>query len=29
MKRVATVLLERLQMTRVRLLDLYGADDAG
>jgi CRP-like cAMP-binding protein len=29
MKRVAGVLLERLQMTRVRLLDLYGAGSAG
>ena len=28
MKRVAAVLLERLQMTRVRLLDLYGTDGA-
>jgi len=28
MKRVATVLLDRLQMTRLRLLDLYGADGA-
>jgi CRP/FNR family transcriptional regulator, cyclic AMP receptor protein len=28
MKRVATVLLERLQMTRVRLLDLYGTPRA-
>lgn len=28
MKRMAAVLLERLQMTRVRLLDLYGADGA-
>jgi CRP-like cAMP-binding protein len=26
MKRVAAILLERLQMTRVRVLDLYGAD---
>jgi CRP/FNR family transcriptional regulator, cyclic AMP receptor protein len=26
MKRVAAVLLERLQMTRIRLLDLYGTD---
>jgi CRP-like cAMP-binding protein len=26
MKRVAIVLLDRLQMTRLRLLDLYGAD---
>jgi CRP/FNR family transcriptional regulator, cyclic AMP receptor protein len=26
--RVAAVLLERLQATRIRLLDLYGADDA-
>ena len=29
MKCVASVLLERLQMTRVRLLDLYGTDGAG
>jgi CRP/FNR family cyclic AMP-dependent transcriptional regulator len=29
MKRVAAVLLERLQMTRVRLLDLYGRRGAG
>ena len=29
MKRVAAVLLERLQMTRVRLLDLYGTSGAG
>ncbi len=28
MKRVATVLLERLQMTRLRLLDLYGTGSA-
>jgi CRP/FNR family transcriptional regulator, cyclic AMP receptor protein len=28
MKRVAAILLERLQMTRVRVLDLYGADRA-
>jgi len=28
LKRVAAVLLERLQMTRMRLLDLYGADGA-
>jgi CRP-like cAMP-binding protein len=28
MKRVASVLLERLQMTRIRLLDLYGSGDA-
>jgi len=28
MKRVAAVLLDRLQMTRVRLLDLYGSDGA-
>ncbi len=28
MKRVAAILLERLQMTRLRLLDLYGADGA-
>ena len=28
MKRVATLLLDRLQMTRLRLLDLYGADGA-
>ena len=28
MKRITAVLLERLQMTRVRLLDLYGADGA-
>jgi CRP/FNR family cyclic AMP-dependent transcriptional regulator len=27
MKRVVAVLLERLQMTRMRLLDLYGAGD--
>jgi hypothetical protein len=27
--RVAGVLLERLQATRLRLLDLYGADRAG
>ncbi len=28
MKRVASVLLERLQATRMRLLDLYGSGDA-
>ncbi len=28
MKRVAAVLLERLQITRLRLLDLYGTDGA-
>jgi len=28
MKRVVSVLLERLQMTRIRLLDLYGSGDA-
>jgi CRP/FNR family cyclic AMP-dependent transcriptional regulator len=27
MKRVTTILLDRLQMTRLRVLDLYGADD--
>ncbi len=28
MKRVVSVLLQRLQMTRIRLLDLYGSGDA-
>ena len=27
--RLAAVMLERLQATRIRLLDLYGTDDAG
>ena len=27
--RLAAVMLERLQATRIRLLDLYGTSDAG
>jgi hypothetical protein len=29
MQRVAQVMYQRLQATRVRLLDVYGADHAG